>query len=105
MDFTISLDSVLILFVTFFYLVISNSESKARQAIHDLRMEHRDELSQLRSENRELRSEVSQIHRELKKRRAAHRKTSQHPAIAVELVRWPDLTTPIHKTHSPSRPE
>lgn len=66
MDVTLSLDSVLILFVTFVFLVVSNSESKARKAIHELRMEHRENLSELRSENRELRSEMCQIHRELK---------------------------------------
>ncbi|MCE2470478.1 MAG: hypothetical protein J4G18_01000 [Anaerolineae bacterium] len=66
MVITISLDTVLIVFVCFVFIVVWHSESKLRDAIHVLRMEHRGKIAELNSENRQLRYELSQLCRELK---------------------------------------
>lgn len=66
MDFTISLSSVLIIISTFFFIVLCNSESKLRNSILNLRMEHHEKLAELSSENRELKYKLCHINRELK---------------------------------------
>ena len=62
---TISLDTVLIAFVCFVFIVVWQSESKLRTDIHELRMEHRDKIATLSAENRQLQFELNRLSRGL----------------------------------------
>lgn len=66
MDLTLSLDTMLILFVAIVFIVDWRSENRTRGLIKELRMEQRDEIADLRSKNRKLRHKVQQVRRDLK---------------------------------------
>ncbi len=65
MQATLSLDSLLILFVFGVFMLVSHLEGKTREAVHELRMEHRNRIAELSAENRQLRSESSKLRREI----------------------------------------
>ena len=65
MTATISLDSVLILIVFSAFMLVMHVEGKARDAVQELRMEHRSRIDELSAENRELRFESSKLRQEV----------------------------------------
>ena len=66
MDATLSLDTMLIMFVAIVFIVDWRWENKTRAFIKELRMEQREELADLRSKNRKLRRKLQQVCQDLK---------------------------------------
>lgn len=66
MDQTLSLDTMLIVFVAIVFIVDWRSENRTRGFIKELRREQRDEIADLRSKNRKLRRKLQQVCRDLK---------------------------------------
>ncbi len=62
---TISWTTVFIVFISFVFFAVWQAESKLRDAIQELRADHRQEIAQLRSENRELQYKVTRLQGEL----------------------------------------
>jgi len=66
LDQTLSLDTMLIVFVAIVFIVDWRSENRTRGFIKELRREQRDEIADLRSKNRKLRRKLQQVCRDLK---------------------------------------
>ncbi len=62
---TISWTTVFIVFISFVFFAVWQAESKLRDAIQELRADHRQEIAHLRSENRELQYKLTRLQGEL----------------------------------------